>query len=144
MLDFIAQYGPYLVSGILGLGALAGAVYNIRKCFKLGKKVDTVTLDLQKQIEITREGIVEAFKTAKLPNEIKLSLTNKVDDMLVKVRDAIIVEFKKNEGMRTTMMMMCLKILSFTHASDKLTDEEKKQIEDMMKLITDTDATINI
>lgn len=144
MLEFFAQYGPAIAGGIIGAGALAGAIYNIKKLFKLNKKVDAQSLSFDKQIEVTREGIVEAFKSAKLPNEIKLSITTKVDEVLSKARDTIIDEVKKNEAIRTTMMMLILKILSFTAASSKLTEDEKKQIEDMLKLIDVEDSTINL
>ena len=144
MLEFLEAYGPALISGIIGAGGLAGAIYNIVKCLKLGKKVDKATCSLEKNMEITREGIVEAFKSAKLPNEIKLSITTKVEDILSQARDAIITEVKKNEALRTTMMAMILKVLSFTAASNKLTDDEKKQIEDMIKQINVEDNTINI
>lgn len=144
MLGFLEIYGPALISGIIGAGGLAGAIYNIVKCFKLGKKVDKATCSLEKNIEITREGVVQAFKSAKLPNEIKLSITTKVEEVLSQARDKLIEEVKKNEALRTTMMAMILKVLSFTAASNKLTDDEKKQIEDMIKQINVEDNTINI
>jgi len=144
MLEFFSQHGTAIAGVIIGIGSLAGAFYNIRKLFKLNKKVDAQSLSFDKQIEITREGIVEAFKSAKLPNEVKLSVVTKVEEVLGQARDTILAEIKKNEAMRTTMMMLVLKILSFTAASSKLTDDEKKQIEDMVKLISNEDSTINL
>ena len=144
MLGFIELYGPAIIAGIIGAGGLAGAIYNIVKCFKLGKKVDKATCSLEKNIEITREGVVEAFKSAKLPNEIKLSITTKVEEILVQARDLLIEEVKKNEMLRTNMMAMILKVLSFTAASNKLTNDEKQQIEDMLKLMSEDTTTINI
>lgn len=144
MLEFFAQYGPYIVSAIIGAGGLAGAIYNIRKCFKLGKKVDLTTADLQKQMQITRKGIVEAFKSAKLPNEIKLSISTKVEEILTQARDKIIDIVKKNEAARTAANLMILKILKFTAASNKLTEDEQKQIEDILKVLDEEDNTVNI
>ena len=144
MLEFFAQYGPYIVSGIISAGALAGAIYNIRKCIKLGKKVDTTTIDMQKQMQISREAIVEAFKTAKLPNEIRLNIITKVEEILVQARDTIIETIKQNEAIRTTSNLLILKILKFTAASNKLTEDEQQQIEDILKLLSDEDTTIKI
>lgn len=144
MLEFLAQYGPALIAGVIGAGGLAGAIYNIRKCFKLGKKIDTTSCSLEKNMEITREGIVEAFKSAKLPSEIKLSISTKVEEILGQVRDTIITEFKKNEATRSAAMLLVLKILSFSQASNKLTEDEKNKINDLLKLITDEDATIEV
>lgn len=144
MLGFIELYGPAIIAGIIGAGGLAGAIYNIVKCFRLGKKVDKATCSLERNMEITREGIVEAFKSAKLPNEIKLSISTKVDEVLSQARDKIIEEVKKNEALRTNMMAMILQILSYTAASNKLTEDEKKKIEDLLKLLSEDTTTINI
>ena len=144
MLGFLEVYGPAMIAGIIGAGGLAGAIYNIAKCVKLGKKVDTTAISLEKNMEITREGIVQAFKSAKLPNEIKLSITTKVEVVLSQARDMLIEEVKKNEALRTSMMAMILRVLSFTAASNKLSDDEKKQIEDMLKLMSEDNNTINI
>ena len=144
MLEFFAQNGLAIVGIIIGAGSLAGAIYNIRKCFKLGKKIDTSNSTHEQEIQITKEAILEAFKSAKLPSEIKLSISNKIEEILGQVRDAIIEEFKKNESVRTVATLLVLKILKFSQASSKLTDDEKNQIEDLLKLITEDDATIEI
>ena len=52
--------------------------------------------------------------------------------------------FKENEQTRDLIMISILKILNFTAASNKLTEDEKKQIDDLIKQITDEDNTIDI
>lgn len=144
MLGLIETYGPFIISGIISVGALAGAIYNIRKCIKLGKKIDTTAISLEKNAEITRAGIVEAFKSAKLPNEIRLSLSTKVEEVLNQATNKIIEIVTMNEAQRTNMTAMALKILSYTAAANKLTEDEKLQIEDLLKLIEDDTTIINI
>lgn len=144
MLEFFAEYGPAIVSGIIGAGGLAGAIYNIVKCFKLGKKIDTTTVSLENQMQITQKGIVEAFKSAKLPNEIRLSISTKVEEILNQATDKIIDVVKQNEAIRTAANLMVLKILNYTAASNKLTEDERKQVEDILKVLTDEDNTISI
>lgn len=144
MLEFIAQHGPDIISAILGLCGLIVGVHNVVKCFKMGKKIDTTTVSLETNIQLVKDGIVEAFKSAKLPNEIRLSISTKIEEVLGQARDMLLEEFKKNEAMRTCMMVMILKILSFTAASNKLTEDEKKEIEDLLKLMSEDTTTINI
>ena len=144
MLEFFQTYGPSIFAGILGAGSLASAIVALRNVFKINKKVNKETKTVDEKIQITQDGIVKAFQTAKLPNEIKLSLITQVKDVLTEARDKIIEEVKKNEQLRTNMMMLILKILSFTAASNKLTEDEKKQIEDMIKLISNEDSTIEV
>lgn len=144
MLEFLAQHGPDIISAILGLGGLIVGVHNVVKCFKMGKKIDTTTVSLETNIQVIKDGIVEAFKSAKLPSEIKLSISNKLEEILGQVRDTVITEFKKNEASRTMIMLLILKILRFSQASSKLTDEEKNKVDDLLKLITEEDATIEL
>lgn len=144
MLEFFEIYGPIIAGWIISIGGCATGLYAIIRCFRLGKKVDTTTLSLEKQVQITRQGIIEAFKSAKIPNEIRLSISTKVEEVLNLATNKIIEVIKKNEAVRTTANLMILKILNYTAASNKLTEDERKQIEDILKVLTDEDNTINI
>lgn len=144
MLEFFEQYGPLIAGYIISAGALAIGIYSIITSFGLGKKVNKKTISLEQQLQITRQGIIEAFKSAKLPNEIRLSVITKVEEILTLATDKIIETIKKNEAIRTTANLMILKILNYTAASNKLTDEERQQIEDILKVLTEEDNTINI
>ena len=144
MLEFFEQYGPVIAGYIISAGALAIGVYSIITSFGLGKKVNKKTISLEQQIQITRQGIIEAFKSAKLPNEIRLSISTKVEEILTLATDKMIETIKKNEAIRTAANLMVLKILNYTAASNKLTDEERQQIEDILKVLTEEDNTINI
>lgn len=144
MLEFFEQYGPVIAGYIISAGALAIGIYSIITSFGLGKKVNKKTISLEQQIQITRQGIIEAFKSAKLPNEIRLSISTKVEEILTLATDKMIETIKKNEAIRTAANLMVLKILNYTAASNKLTDEERQQIEDILKVLTEEDNTINI
>ena len=144
MLEFFEQYGPVIAGYIISAGALAIGIYSIITSFGLGKKVNKKTISLEQQIQITRQGIIEAFKSAKLPNEIRLSISTKVEEILTLATNKMIETIKKNEAIRTAANLMVLKILNYTAASNKLTDEERQQIEDILKVLTEEDNTINI
>ena len=72
------------------------------------------------------------------------SYSKQVEAYLTKFRDEFITMFKENEQTRDLIMISILKILNFTAASNKLTEDEKKQIDDLIKQITDEDNTIDI
>lgn len=144
MLDFLANYGPEITAFVVALGSLAASVYGIVTAFKTGKKVDANNQTTQEEIQITREGIVEAFKTAKIPNEWKISVSKQVNETLTAATDKIISLIKQNEALRTDMMVLILKILDYTAASNKLTDDEKAKVQELIALVTEEDATIDI
>lgn len=144
VIKFFEAYGAQITAMLVALGSLAGSIYGIIKTIKMGKKVDTNAAKTQEDIQVTREGIVEAFKSAKIPTEWKISVSNQVTKTLTDFRDELIDLYKKNNEVRDKLMLATLKILSFTAASNKLTDEEKNQINDLIKQISDEDSTIDI
>jgi len=144
MLDFLAQYGAQILTALVALGSLVGSVYGILKVFQTGKKVDIVNKTTDEKIQITRDGIVEAFKSAKIPTEWKVTISKQFDEKLTSLRDEVISILKNSETARTGAIIMILKILNYTAASNKLTEDDKTKIADMVKLITDEDATLDI
>lgn len=144
MLDFLAQYGAQIITALVALGSLAGSVYGILKVFQTGKKVDIVNKTTDEKIQITRDGIVEAFKSAKIPTEWKVTISKQFDEKLTSLRDEVIGILQNSETARTGAIIMILKILNYTAASNKLTEDDKTKIADMVKLITDEDATLDI
>ena len=144
MLEFFAQHGPAILAGMTALGSLVASITGLVKVFKTNQKINAEQAKPQTEIQITREGIIEAFKAAKIPNEWKVTVSKQVEAYLTKFRDEFITMFKENEQTRDLIMISILKILNFTAASNKLTEDEKKQIDDLIKQITDEDNTIDI
>ena len=144
MLEFFAQHGPAIIDGMTALGSLVASITGLVKVFKTNQKINAEQAKTQTEIQITREGIIEAFKAAKIPNEWKVTVSKQVEAYLTKFRDEFITMFKENEQTRDLIMISILKILNFTAASNKLTEDEKKQIDDLIKQITDEDNTIDI
>ena len=144
MLEFFFLYGPAILAGMTALGSLVASITGLVKVFKTNQKINAEQAKTQTEIQITREGIIEAFKAAKIPNEWKVTVSKQVEAYLTKFRDEFITMFKENEQTRDLIMISILKILNFTAASNKLTEDEKKQIDDLIKQITDEDNTIDI
>lgn len=144
MLEFLTQYGSDILAALVSVTAVFTSIVGLAKSLKIGKKVDTNAATTQQEIQITREGIVEAFKTAKIPTEWKVTVSNQLMQQLNKFRDDFIVMFKEQEELRTKLMVAAVKILNYTAASNKLTEDEKQEINELIKMITDEDATIDI
>ena len=144
MLDFFVNYGADITALLIAIAGLTTAIATLRKAFKTGKKVDTVNMATDEKIKITREGIVEAFKTAKIPTEWKISVSKQVNETLEKWRDDFITLIKNNQSTTNGVMLMMLKILSYTAASNKLTEEDKNKIDELIAVISEDDKTIDI
>ena len=144
MLEFLTQYGSDILAALVSVTAVFTSIVGLAKSLKIGKKVDTNAATTQQEIQITREGIVEAFKTAKIPTEWKVTVSNQLMQQLNKFRDDFIIMFKEQEELRTKLTVAAVKILNYTAASNKLTESEKQEINELIKMITDEDATIDI
>ena len=116
---------------------MSGSIYGITRIFKSNKI-------LSEKVQITREGIVEAFKVAKIPTEWKISVSKQIDSKLSDWRDEFLTIVKENEMTRTILMTMILKILNYTAASNKLTEEEKAKINELIRSVSEEDATLDI
>lgn len=144
MLEFLSQYGVEISALITGVSGLLASIFGLVKVFKNGKQISENNEVTKQEIQVTREGIVEAFKEAKIPNEWKISVSNQVNTILTNFRDELITTIKENEKLRNKLMILTVKILSFTAASNKLTEDEKAQLNDLIKEISEEDSTIDI
>lgn len=144
MLEFFAQYGADLTAILVAASGLAGSVFGLVKMFKTGKHVDKSLATTKEDIQITREGIVEAFKTAKIPSEWKVTVSNQVNTILNEWKDDFLKILEKNQAVTVEILIYSLKILKYTAAANKLSEDDKNRITDLIKQITDEDATIDV
>ena len=144
MLEFLSNHGVEITAIITALGGAIGAVVSLIQVFKNNRKINKNNELTKQDIKITREGIVEAFKSAKIPNEWKISVSTQVNKMLVNFRDEFIKLYKENAEMSNKLLAISAKVLSFTAASEKLTADEKKQLQDLILLLNKEDYTIDI
>lgn len=137
MVEFFEQYGADILAMITGLAGLIGSVWGIVRVFKSEKSTG-------EKIKATREGIIEGFKAAKIPNEWKVDVSNKINITLSKWRDDLLSQFKKDQALTNELTLYAIKILSHTAASNMLTDEEKARVDELIKLVGEDDKTIDI
>lgn len=132
MLEFLTQWGYELLAGLLGTAGAAVSVVAVWKVYKLSKKLKAQEQITREDIKVTKEGVVEAFKTATIPDNIKVSINNKVEEVLGNFRDEMISKFQRGIELTQNMQFMILKILMFTAASAKLTDEERAYLQEII------------
>lgn len=144
MYEFFAQYGPTILAIFSAVTACAASVTGLVKVINTSKEIKQESAKTKEDIKITREGVIEAFKAAKIPSEWKVSVSNQMTKMFTSFRDEMITIYKENEKARDLIMIAILKILNFTAASNKLTESEKQEINDLIAQITPEDNTIDV
>ena len=145
MLEWLSTYGLDILLGILSSGGLYAGISGIVRTIKLNNKIDK-TVDekigkVQEDIVITQEGVIQAFKQAILGNDFKISINNQIDKKLTDLAEKLISTIKENEELRTRLTVLTAIILKNTAAYNKLTDEEKGE---MNVLVNNLGESINI
>ena len=144
MLDFIAEYGPIILTGLSTLGTAAGVIYSIGRSFKIGSKLNKTIEETNNKIQITQEGIVEAFKQVKIPSEWKISISSQVDKKLNYFTETFMKQYQENEATKYLMIYLCLKILANTAAANKLSEEDKAKLKSMLDEVDEANKTIDV
>lgn len=153
-MDFIVNnYGTILAA----IGTLCSAVIAITSMVKAlhsEKRVKSELMNVVSHVQnelnqmgdtvtITRQGIVQAFKDAVVTKDIKVSINNQVkkilDEELAKFQEVI----NKSETRKTQMVYWAIKVLSYTAAYDKLTVEQKTEIDELLAMIADDEKLID-
>lgn len=145
MLEWFAQWGPDIIIGLLGLTgiytSIRSIVMTVRNNKKFNKQLAEQQTEMKKEVEITREGVIEAFKQAILGNDFKISINNQLDKKLSDGLSKFVETITKNEELRTKLTVYNAMILKNTAAYNKLTNEEKAEMD---MLMTNLGESINI
>lgn len=144
MLEWLTQYGPIVLTGITSAGSAAGVIYALGKVLKLGKLFKKNSVETTNQIKITQAGVVEAFKTAVVPTEWKISVSKQVAEQLTTWKNEFLTELEKREKRHTDYLVCSLKILSHTKAYDALSKDDKIKTTDLIKAVDEEYSTIDI
>lgn len=153
-MDFVVNNMADIMSIIGQLVALSIAVASILKALKSELRVKhemeslaTMVADKLKaanrDIEITRAGIVQGFKDAVVTKDVKVSINTQVKKVLEEELEKVRLMVQKSEERRTQMMYWALKIMRYTAASNKLTTEQQTEIDELMALIADDEKIID-
>lgn len=144
MLEFFEQYGPSILAAIVALSGAITSVWSAIKMFKTEKRVKIEQTETKNAIQITQDGVVEAFKRAKIPAELRVSLNEQVDKKLEAWAEKFLIMFAEHEKLRDDLMVANAKILAYTAAFNKLTVEEQEHINELIKEITEKDRNVEV
>ena len=144
MIEFLSKYGEEILSVIIQLAGYVVTIIAFIRMLKSEKRTKSFMVQSKQDILITREGIVEAFKTAKINPEIKISIAKQVDAKLSEWKQEFMTMYKKNEESRTKLMLYVAKIMSNTAAYNKLSDAEKEEGNRLMKEIVEDDGLVEV
>lgn len=87
---------------------------------------------------------MQAFKTAKINPDIKISIAKQVKQAFDEFRTETIKDMQNKEEIRTRLVLMLTKIMINTAAYNKLTDSEKDEIILVMKQVVEDDGLVEI
>lgn len=144
MLDFLEAYFIDILAFLMALASAIGAVFSSVEAIKTFKDLTRLKAKTAEDIQITQDGIVNAFKLAKIPNELKVSINEQIDAKLETWAAKFLIMFEQHEKMRTELAAANTKILAYTAAFNKLSEEEKAHINELIKLITDKDRIVEV
>ena len=140
MIEWLEANAPGILAVVMTLCGNITSISTLIKSLNFITTIKSELNSLRKDIQVTREGVVEAFKEAVIPGEIKIEISKQVNKIL---SDAM-QEFKEilvnNQETMAKMMVYMLKIMKNTAAYNKLTDEEKS----LLKTLISNDTIIEM
>lgn len=132
------QISPATLVAIItgGSGALVGIIAVITAIYTAKKA--------KKEYQITKEGVVEGFKQAVIPQNIRLDATSLMAKYLSTVIPQLEGTLKKQVAPLATATLLMLRILANTAAANKLTEEEKAQVQQIYNYLNEITADVAV
>lgn len=115
-------------------GALT-AVIGVVKMLKTGKISITELGKLKQDVNLTQQGIVEAFKSVRFPTEWRVDLSKKNIETIREEFNKLYKKLISLDEAKTKLMIYQAKILSKTAAYNKLTDDEKAELNTLLEVV---------
>lgn len=143
MLDFLTRYGADILAGVIAVCGAVTSVCAVVKMWKSEKRIKKTEEQTREDIAVTQQGIIQAFKQAKIPNDLKVDLSNQVIKLFTNFENKVLEMFREQEKIRTGLVLFCTKIMANTAAYNKLTDTEKEALDQLMKQINEQDKIVD-
>lgn len=126
---------------IVGACSAIAAVASMFKAIKTGKVSTAQYQELSNKIGVTQEGIVEAFKQVKFPTTWKVDLSNKVEAKFDELSNRLYNKLIVQDEAKTRLIIFMAKIMSNTAAYNKLTDDEKAELNSLLTVVNELDIS---
>lgn len=141
-MEWVANNYEAILSIITAVIGAVVAVTAFIKALKSETRVTNQMAALKGDVAITRAGVVQAFKDAVVPKELKVSINKQVRQIISEEMAKVLEVVRKSEERRTKMNYWVLRILSWTAASNKLTVEEQSEVNELLALIAEEDQIV--
>lgn len=125
---------------VTAIAAALGSVFACLTSARTSKRAKKDCNELDNKVQMTREGFVKAFQETKFPTNFKIDLSNKVDKVLTENFAKFKAETLGYIEDYRKLLIFVSKILYNTAAYNKLTDEEKAELDNL--IVAHTDITI--
>lgn len=142
-MEFIADNMETILLVIGQITAAVVAIVSLIKALRSEVRAKAEVGALKSDVAITRAGIVQAFKEAVVTKDVKVSINKQVEQVLDKKLAVFTEIVKKSEERRTKMVYWSLRIMSWTAAANKLTTEQKTELDELMALIAEEEQIVD-
>ncbi len=136
-LSFLTENTAEISTAIIAIASMVASSMGVSKSQKSEKRMITLGKTTQSELQITKEGIIEGFKAAKMNEEWKVSISNQVDKKLDDWSTKFLTLFEEHEKIRTELAIANTKILMLTQAYTALSAEDKEQIQEVISELGD-------
>lgn len=141
-MEYLAEHMAQILAIVTAATSLLITITTFIKVLKSEARTTGRLSNFAEDVKVTRAGIVQGFKDAVVTKDLKVSINKQVEKILDARLDEFLKKIIKSEEIRTKMAYWNLKILAWTAASNKLTNEEKAEISELMALIAEEEQIV--
>ena len=142
MMEYLAEHMAQILAIVTAVTSLLITITTFIKVLKSEARTTGRLSNFAEDVKVTRAGIVQGFKDAVVTKDLKVSINKQVEKILDARLDEFLKKITKSEEIRTKMAYWNLKILAWTAAYNKLTNEEKAEISELMALIAEEEQIV--
>lgn len=137
MLDWLQISPAALIAIITGGSAALVSIIAVITAIYTAKKA-------RREYQITKEGVVDGFKQAVIPSKIQLDVATSLNKFMAEVFPKLEESVKNQISPLVSANLLMLQILANTAAANKLTDEQKAQMQQIYNYLSEITIKVAI
>lgn len=137
MLDWLQISPAALIAIITGGSAALVSIIAVITAVYTAKKA-------RKEYQITKQGVVDGFKQAVIPSKIQLDVATSLNKFMAEVFPKLEESVKNQIAPLVSANLLMLQILANTAAANKLTDEQKAQMQQIYNYLSEITIKVAI